>query len=77
MDLLLSEKGNFIQSTILDETIKFLDATVRDNFSKAKESAPAKFMVSVLETQNNLADNLSKVPIFGALVKNYIFYIVI
>jgi len=30
VDLLLSEKGNFIQSTLLNETARFIDAAVRE-----------------------------------------------
>jgi len=70
VDLLLSEKGNFIQTTILDESAKFLDASFRDTYSKARESQPAKLMFSLLESQNKFADSIAQVPLFGSALVN-------
>ena len=66
VELILSENGNFIQSTLLDETAKLIDASVRDSYWKLHESPVGKLAWSALETQNSFANSIKKIPIFGS-----------
>jgi len=68
IDLLISEKGNFVQDTILDETTKLIDATVRDTFQKAKDSPVGLILKSGIDAQMRLAESVSGVPFIGKVI---------
>lgn len=68
IDFLVSEKGNFVQDTILEETTKLIDATFRDTFQKARSSPVGLLLRSSIEAQMRLADSVSNVPFFGKAI---------
>lgn len=64
-ELILSSEGNFIQSTILDELSKLVDASIRDSYVSAKESQLGQFAKQAFDVQTQLAKQISSVPFVG------------
>lgn len=66
-DLILSTKGNLIQSTLLDETAKLVDAAVRNSYTNARDSELGRFAGQVLSAQSDLVKPFSRIPLLGGL----------